>query len=142
MKKAMHAKHADGDSLDEPSGNAISFAVIVHNALAPAYTARNQTRTTSGPANHVESSACFACIVFFIYAKILSCVAVPQGLHRGSRTDASAAARSGSIGRIIVLGTGPLDWCHEIGVGGGPADALGRTQPASGVRYNTGLMFL
>jgi hypothetical protein len=33
MKKAMHAKHADGDSLNEPSGDAISFAFTVHNAL-------------------------------------------------------------------------------------------------------------
>jgi len=33
MKKAMHAKHADGDSLNEPSGDAISFAFTVHNAF-------------------------------------------------------------------------------------------------------------
>jgi hypothetical protein len=33
MKKAIHAKHADGDSLNEPSGDAISFAFTVHNAL-------------------------------------------------------------------------------------------------------------
>jgi hypothetical protein len=32
-------------------------------------------RVTSGAANHAESSACFACIVFFICAKILSCFA-------------------------------------------------------------------
>jgi len=33
MKKTMHAKHADGDSLNEPSGDAISFAFTVHYAL-------------------------------------------------------------------------------------------------------------
>jgi hypothetical protein len=33
MKKPMHAKHADGDSLNEPSRDAISFAFTVHNAL-------------------------------------------------------------------------------------------------------------
>ena len=33
MKKAMHAKHADGDSLNEPSGDATSFAFTVRNAL-------------------------------------------------------------------------------------------------------------
>jgi hypothetical protein len=33
MKKTMHAKHADGDSLNDPSGNAINFAFTVHNAL-------------------------------------------------------------------------------------------------------------
>ncbi len=39
-------------------------------------------------------------------------------------------------------GTGPLDWCHGIGVGGGPADASRRTQPRYDVRYHTGLIFL
>ena len=29
----MHAIHADGDSLNEPSGDAISLAFTVHNAL-------------------------------------------------------------------------------------------------------------
>ena len=29
----MHAKHADGASLNEPSGDAISFAFTVRNAL-------------------------------------------------------------------------------------------------------------
>ena len=33
MKKAIHAKHADGDSLNEPSGDAIGFAFTVRNAF-------------------------------------------------------------------------------------------------------------
>jgi hypothetical protein len=33
MKKAMHAKHADGDSLNEPSGDATSFAFTERNAF-------------------------------------------------------------------------------------------------------------
>jgi hypothetical protein len=39
-------------------------------------------------------------------------------------------------------GTGSVDWCRKVGVGGGQADVSHRTQPASGVRHNTGLIFL
>jgi hypothetical protein len=93
MKKAMHAKHADGDSLNEPSGtrSASRSPCTMHWGQR---TRLGIKRVTPGPANHAESSACFACIVFFICAKILSCFAAPQGLHRGSRTDAIAATPS------------------------------------------------
>ena len=117
------------------------------NALGASVHDAECKRVTPGPANHAESSACFACIVFFICAKILSCFAAPQGLHRGSRTDAIAATAEPLPGAAQSVGsscwgTGPLDWCREIGVGGGPADASHRTQPRYGVRYNTGLIFL
>ncbi len=44
MKNAMHAKHADGDNLNEPSGTRSASRLSCTMRLGSAYTTRNQTR--------------------------------------------------------------------------------------------------
>ena len=113
--------------------------------FGPAYTTRNETRNpTALQPRRIIGVFCvhrlFICAKFFL---ALRRTGFASGIadRRYCRYRHPLPGAAQSVGSSC-WGTGPLDWCHGIGVGGGPADASRRTQPRYDVRYHTGLIFL